>query len=74
MDGSEYRRGKPCWYKVDNIGTAAINDGIYLESCVYTLIKQYCRGKPYYLDVMELFHDVSIQCGQVNGWPYYANK
>jgi farnesyl diphosphate synthase len=58
MDGSETRRGRPCWYRKNNLGVAAINDGILLESGIYQLLRKHFRDKPYYVDIMELFHDV----------------
>lgn len=57
MDESTTRRGRQCWYKVNNIGLAAINDAILLESGVFQLLRTHIRDKPYYLDVVELFHD-----------------
>ena len=38
MDQSTTRRGKICWYLKDNKGMLAINDGILLETSVYTLL------------------------------------
>jgi len=58
MDGSETRRGRPCWYQCNNLGLAAINDGILLESGVFQLLRRHFRERPYYVDLMELFHDV----------------
>ena len=37
----------------------AINDSFYLESAVYVLLKKYCKGKPYYVHILELFHEVT---------------
>ncbi len=36
----------------------AINDSFFLENAVYILLKKYCKGKPYYVDLMELFQEV----------------
>jgi farnesyl diphosphate synthase len=60
IDGSERRRGRPCWYLYENLGAAAINDGLHLEQGVYQLLSRYFRDKPYYARVLELFHDVSL--------------
>jgi farnesyl diphosphate synthase len=60
MDGSVTRRGRPCWYLYENLGTAAVNDGLLLENGVYQLLSRYFRDKPYYVHVLELFHDVSL--------------
>ncbi|XP_044746444.1 farnesyl pyrophosphate synthase-like [Coccinella septempunctata] len=58
-DGSETRRGQPCWYKLENIGISAINDGIILENSVYLLLKKYFRQHPSYVYLMESFLDVT---------------
>ncbi|XP_056672268.1 farnesyl pyrophosphate synthase isoform X2 [Monodelphis domestica] len=58
MDSSLTRRGQPCWYKSPGIGLDAINDAMLLEACVYRLLKHFCRGQPYYLNLIELF----LQC------------
>ena len=58
MDEAETRRGRACWYKNDNIGLTAINDAILIESGVFQLLRTHFREKEYYLDLIELFHDV----------------
>ncbi|XP_045154431.1 farnesyl pyrophosphate synthase isoform X3 [Echinops telfairi] len=61
MDSSLTRRGQPCWYQKPGIGLDAINDAMLLESSIYRLLKFYCRGQPYYLNLMELFLESSYQ-------------
>lgn len=61
MDEAVTRRGRPCWYRTRNLGTKAINDGVLLEAGIYQLLRKYFRDKPYYLNVVELFHDVSLK-------------
>jgi farnesyl diphosphate synthase len=61
MDGSETRRGRPCWYKVDNLGPAAFNDAVLLEASIYALLKKYFRAKPYYVDVLDIMHDITYK-------------
>ena len=58
MDASFTRRGQPCWYKVEKVGTIAINDSFMLEAALYRLLKKYYRKDPYYVDLLELFLDV----------------
>ena len=60
MDNSEFRRGQPCWYRHNNIGLAAINDGNLLELCVYELLRIHFRGKTCYFDLLETLMDVCI--------------
>uniref|UniRef100_A0A8C5PJG0 Farnesyl pyrophosphate synthase n=1 Tax=Leptobrachium leishanense TaxID=445787 RepID=A0A8C5PJG0_9ANUR len=61
MDNSVTRRGQPCWYRKDGVGLDAINDSFLLESAIYRLLKKYCRGQPYYLNLLELFLEISYQ-------------
>eukprot|EP00092_Neocalanus_flemingeri_P061590 GFUD01074094.1.p1 GENE.GFUD01074094.1~~GFUD01074094.1.p1 ORF type:complete len:388 (-),score=78.24 GFUD01074094.1:438-1601(-) len=59
MDGSITRRGQPCWYKKQDIGLGAFNDSIILETCVYSIIRNYFRSEPYYLDLLENMLEVT---------------
>ncbi len=61
MDGSITRRGKPCWYRVEGVGMTAINDAFMLESVIYTLLKKFFRSHAAYIDLVELFHEVTLQ-------------
>ncbi|RYO86740.1 hypothetical protein DL766_001600 [Monosporascus sp. MC13-8B] len=61
MDSSITRRGKPCWYRQEGVGMIAINDAFLLESAIYQLLKKHFRSHPRYLDMMELFHEVTYQ-------------
>lgn len=61
MDQSITRRGQPCWYKVEAVGEIAINDSFMLEGAIYVLLKKYFKQEPYYVDLLELFHDVTFQ-------------
>ncbi len=59
MDASFTRRGQPCWYRVQGVGNIAINDAFMLEGAVYQLLKKHFRKESYYVDLIELFFDVS---------------
>jgi len=61
MDDSKTRRGSPCWYRMPNVGMIAINDAFMLESAIYILLKKYFRDDKCYVDLMELFHEVTFQ-------------
>ncbi|RKF71810.1 Farnesyl pyrophosphate synthase [Golovinomyces cichoracearum] len=61
MDSSITRRGAPCWYKQPHVGMIAINDAFLLESAIYTLLKKYFRSHPSYIELVELFHEVTFQ-------------
>lgn len=61
MDQSKTRRGQPCWYLQEGIGNIAINDSFMLEGAIYVLLKKYFKKDNYYVDLLELFHDVTFQ-------------
>ncbi|XP_046860001.1 farnesyl pyrophosphate synthase-like [Xenia sp. Carnegie-2017] len=61
MDQSTTRRGKPCWYKKEDVGLSAINDAFMLESSVYKLVDLHFRGKKCYPDIISLFHETVFQ-------------
>ncbi|KAF0331463.1 Farnesyl pyrophosphate synthase [Colletotrichum sp. SAR11_59] len=61
MDGSITRRGKPCWYRHEGVGNIAINDSFMLEAAIYTLLKRFFREHASYVDLIELFHEVTFQ-------------
>ncbi|KAJ9640096.1 Farnesyl pyrophosphate synthetase [Coniosporium tulheliwenetii] len=67
MDSSKTRRGSPCWYLMPEVGMIAINDAFMLESSIFLLLKKYFRQDKNYVDLMELFHEVTFQTelGQV---------
>jgi farnesyl diphosphate synthase len=57
MDGSETRRGSPCWYKLDDVKMVAINDALMIENGIYVLLKKYFSDTSYYVKLLELFHE-----------------
>jgi farnesyl diphosphate synthase len=61
MDSSITRRGEPCWYRNPGVGMIAINDAFMLESSIYLILKKRFRSHPAYLDLIELFHEVTWQ-------------
>ncbi|CAH2045986.1 unnamed protein product [Thlaspi arvense] len=67
MDNSVTRRGQPCWFRVPQVGMVAINDGILLRNHIHRILKKHFRGKPYYVDLVDLFNEVELQtaCGQM---------
>ncbi|ETO12857.1 hypothetical protein RFI_24518 [Reticulomyxa filosa] len=71
MDQSLTRRGKPCWYKYDNVGLKAANDGPIIQSYVFWLLynqifvsdeEEKLVGKKSSLSSMlaSLFHHVTL--------------
>lgn len=59
IDESETRRGRLCWYRNPDVGLIAINDGILINSGVYQLLRKYFSNHPYYIQVVDLFHEVN---------------
>ena len=62
MDQSVTRRDQPCWYRVEGVNYIAINDSFMLEGAIYFLLKKHFRTEPYYVHLLEVFHDVSAPC------------
>lgn len=61
MDQSKTRRGQPCWYLKEGVGNIAINDSFMLEGAIYVLLKKHFRQDSYYVDLLDLFHEVTFQ-------------
>nr|APG79414.1 FPS5 [Eucommia ulmoides] len=61
MDSSHTRRGHICWYKQPKVGMIAINDGLMLRNHVPRILRKHFRTKPYYLELLDLFHEVECQ-------------
>lgn len=57
MDRGITRRGKPCWYTVDGVGSSAIIDAFMTTAVVFVLLKQYFSDKKYYTRLVELFNE-----------------
>ncbi|KAG5550954.1 hypothetical protein RHGRI_009392 [Rhododendron griersonianum] len=67
MDNSHTRRGQPCWFRVPKVGLIAANDGIVLRNHIPRILKKHFKGKPYYVELLDLFNEVEFQtaCGQM---------
>ncbi|XP_055807375.1 farnesyl pyrophosphate synthase-like isoform X2 [Solanum dulcamara] len=61
MDGSQTRRGQPCWFRKPKVGMIAVNDGLLLRNHIPRILKNHFKGKPYYVDLLELFNEVEFQ-------------
>lgn len=60
MDGSQTRRGQPCWWRHEAVGLAAINDALMIENSIYYILQKHFRTEPYYVDLLELFHETMM--------------
>ncbi|XP_052207059.1 farnesyl pyrophosphate synthase [Diospyros lotus] len=61
MDNSHTRRGQPCWFRLPKIGLIAVNDGLLLRNHIPRILRKHFRGKPYYVDLLDLFNEVEFQ-------------
>uniref|UniRef100_A0A1B0CYT9 Farnesyl pyrophosphate synthase n=1 Tax=Phlebotomus papatasi TaxID=29031 RepID=A0A1B0CYT9_PHLPP len=60
MDGSITRRGKPCWYKLEDVQLTAINDGLLIEESVYYILKKHFSHLQCYARLMEHFREMTF--------------
>ncbi|CAI5717768.1 hypothetical protein KXD40_001126 [Peronospora effusa] len=58
MDDSISRRGHPCWFRKPNVKMIAINDAFLLEAFVFQILKKHFGSEPFYLNLVDTFHDV----------------
>ncbi|KAJ3711139.1 farnesyl-diphosphate synthase [Lentinula raphanica] len=61
MDSSITRRGQPCYYRRPEVGLIAVNDAFMLEGAIFHLLKVHFKSEPYYVDLVELFHETAYQ-------------
>ncbi|KAI0319592.1 farnesyl diphosphate synthase [Amylostereum chailletii] len=61
MDGSTVRRGQPCWYLLEGIGSRTINDMGLLKSAIFKLLRDKFKSECFYGDLMDLFLDVAYK-------------
>ncbi|KAF8066821.1 isoprenoid synthase domain-containing protein [Lyophyllum atratum] len=48
-------------YKQPPVGMVAINDSFMLHSAIFHLLKAHFRSQPCYIDLIELFHDITYK-------------
>lgn len=58
MDNSITRRGRPCWYRLDNVGLIAINDANYFQNLNFKVLKHFFGASDCYMELVEIFLDV----------------
>ncbi|ODM88460.1 Farnesyl pyrophosphate synthase [Orchesella cincta] len=59
--GVKHDRGRQCWYKVDNLGLTAINDGLLLEIIIYQILEKHFKDKSYFHMAKKVIFDVTYQ-------------
>uniref|UniRef100_A0A915HS68 Farnesyl pyrophosphate synthase n=1 Tax=Romanomermis culicivorax TaxID=13658 RepID=A0A915HS68_ROMCU len=60
MDSSITRRGRPCWYKNEEIGLTAINDAFLLENAADLIINEILNGDKRYLAIMNIYREAKL--------------
>ncbi|XP_014103473.2 farnesyl pyrophosphate synthase [Bactrocera oleae] len=60
VDDSVTRRGQLCWHKMNDVGIIAINDAMMIENGIYVLLRKHFRHLDCYLDLLELFHQITF--------------
>lgn len=60
MDGSETRRGHPCWHQNKDVGLIAINDALMILSGIYYLLKKHFSHLDCYIKLVELVHEATL--------------
>ncbi|CCM04365.1 uncharacterized protein FIBRA_06538 [Fibroporia radiculosa] len=61
MDSSITRRDQPCYYRLEGVNLIAVNDSFMLEMAIYYLIKKHFRPEPYYINLVELFMEMTYE-------------
>ncbi|CAO2840118.1 unnamed protein product [Amaranthus hypochondriacus] len=61
VDNSKTRRGKPCWFRLPQVGLNAINDSIILGTQVNKILKNHFQDQPYYVDLRDLLSEICMQ-------------
>lgn len=61
MDGSPLRRGRASWHANPQVGIAAVNDGLFLENCVFLLLERHFSDLPCYPSLVSLFRSILMK-------------
>lgn len=59
MDQSLFHQSRPCWYRYNNLGAKAANDGIIFITAIFYIIRKYFKEENYYVNLQEMVDDVS---------------
>eukprot|EP00927_Polykrikos_kofoidii_P067671 TRINITY_DN63119_c0_g1_i1.p1 TRINITY_DN63119_c0_g1~~TRINITY_DN63119_c0_g1_i1.p1 ORF type:complete len:507 (-),score=70.23 TRINITY_DN63119_c0_g1_i1:132-1652(-) len=67
MDGAVTRRGRPCWFRLPNIGVVGTIDFLLMEMFLYKLLKRHFGQDEWYGWLVDLFLEITLQteCGQL---------
>lgn len=59
-DGDEFRRDRPSWHMVPDVGMITINDACLLKCTLDVLLRQYFGHFPCYANLVKLFHEITV--------------
>lgn len=45
---------------MDDVGMIAVNDALMVENCIYYILKKNFDQQPYYVKLLELFHEAMM--------------
>lgn len=60
IDNSDIRRDKPCWYRLNDVQSIAINDILMIENGCYYILKRAFGHLPCYPNMFELLHKTAM--------------
>lgn len=60
MDGSQTRRGQPCWYKLEDVKLSGINDALMIDAAIFYVLKKQFGDEPYYNKLVETFNEIKF--------------
>lgn len=60
MDGSQTRRGQPCWYKLEDVKLTGINDALMIDAAIFYVLKKQFGDEPYYNKMVETFNEIKF--------------
>ncbi|XP_062708021.1 farnesyl pyrophosphate synthase [Aedes albopictus] len=60
MDGSQTRRGQPCWYKLEDVKLSGINDALMIDAAIFYVLKKQFGDEPYYSKLVETFNEIKF--------------
>lgn len=61
MDSSVTRRGAPCWYLVEGIGNAAINDSLILLTQMEFILDRHLVNHPQYVNMRKILVETTYE-------------